>query len=168
MATVTIRPNEDLYDNGTIATSSGSVAYVLIDETALDTGDYITTSAQVSARISFGYTSTELSNATINSITIWVNLINDNLLLACIGENDYTSGAGLFSSGSDNYKYLAFAKNPLTDSDWTLSEIEDLDFGIVYGFSSLKTPVKVYQLYIVVDYTAGGGETPSKKFLFKK
>ena len=59
MATVTIRPNSDEY-KGDLTLSSGTLAYALIDEATLDTGDYVTC-ATFGGQLQVGWTNTGIS-----------------------------------------------------------------------------------------------------------
>jgi hypothetical protein len=159
MATVTIRPNDDL---GTVdfKPSTGSDCYACIDESVLDTGDYIIAGSIDPGEQYYyaGYTSTGLSSETINSITIKFNGSQDVEDTArVLRVNGQTTSIAINKSGS-NWS-VTLSANPATDSAWTVSDLNSLEIG--YLFNASKDIVYIYQHYVEVDYTAAGGGDPS-------
>ena len=154
MATVIIRPNDDL---GTVdfVPSTGSDLYACIDESVLDTGDYIYSSDTTDNRYYAGYTSTGLSSETINSITIKFNGSQDEEDTASVIKvNGQTTSIAINKSGS-NWS-VTLSANPATDSAWTVSDLNSLEIG--YSFEANKDTVYIYQHYVEVDYTSGGAQ----------
>lgn len=152
MATVIIRPSAD-DSKVTILNSSGNTnnLYSYVDEETLDTGDYIYSPSGGFSTIyaQFEWTSSGLTDETINSIKIWINAGNN--VWDFYLEDNANQGDINTSEGS-NYYSLTLTTNPLTSNAWTVNEIENLLAG-VNCFQSFKSTYRLYQMYIVVDYT---------------
>jgi len=171
MSVLTLRPNAD-----SAVEFSPSVTtdhYTLLDEATLDEADYI-----YNAVTGFASTKTEIlgfpnhstESGTINSVTvkckakyILVGSSSVNATIApcvTISSTVYTSATQNLTDSVAEYSY-AWETNPATSSAWSWTEIDDLLGGIrgAQGFTGKNNcrKVYVYQLWVEVDYTAGGG-----------
>lgn len=160
MATVTIRPNSDEY-KADLTLSSGTLAYALIDEATLDTGDYVTCDAYVGGQLTVGWTDTGLSSETINKVTFY--LISSQTGTKDVGHRTAKSfqSWGSATHAGEGVWSIEFTTNPLTTNAWTVSELDALICGFFCEDAENKNDTPVYQFYAVVDYTAGGSDPSS-------
>ena len=158
MATVTLRPNSDEGDNGSVTASTGSTYYGCVDETSLDTGDYITC-LPFGGRCQFGFTSSGLTNETEISVKAWVNT-------DASGNKSFTDANidthVAVSEGSNWYSYT-FTKNPLDDEDWEVADLTSLNIGFAVDDEDAKDSPLVYMFYVVVTYTESSGTSANSE-----
>ena len=157
MATVTIRPNSDIRQSNATK-STGSTFYGCVDEATLDTGDYITL-ANFGGYAIFNHTSTGLTTETINSVTVYANLDNTYGAGSCVTYDEGHTGAwaDTMTQVSGNLYSITYATDPSTGSAWVASDIPTFNAGASpKPDPNYKTTTKIYQFYLVVDYTAGG------------
>lgn len=154
MATVTIRPNSDEY-NSDLTLSSGNVAYVLIDEAVLDTGDYVTCGV-FGGQYQCGWTNTGLTNETINKVKFYIVSSQTGAKRFGVREASSFTKWGVFSHEGDGLWSIELTANPGTSSAWTVSGLDALICGFLCDDIDNKNTTPVYQFYAVVDYTAGG------------
>jgi hypothetical protein len=154
MATVIIRPTSDVYRGGCTDQDGGtSNLYSVIDETVLYTGDYIKSPSGISLFIRFNFSSSGLTNETINKITFnfYVNNKSTSRGLVYLNSTNYYTDISSQSTTDPEFVSLELEKNPYTESAWTVSDINSIDAGVSMTEGSKHTN-KVYQLWIEVDY----------------
>lgn len=150
----TIRPNaggdytQNNYYDGSSHAPDVNMNYTTVDETTLDTGDYVYT-------IMNDWDTYELQNHTtetgsINSVTVYANSAYTVTggyirLVLSIGGVLFQSSDTPVTSG---WKYYSntWASNPSTGVGWTWADIDSLQAGI-YNYTA-----KTSQVYVVVNY----------------
>lgn len=156
MATTTLRPTGDLSNlGGRTSGGSSSNLYAEVDESTLDTGDYIRgTFSGAGWSVRFEWTAPGFaSGTTINSLTVYVVATYAIVSFSLDGTN--TNQIGTVGSGTPTLISKEYTTNPFTSSAWTVSEVNDLDAYILTAAEDAKQSVRAYQIYIVVDYTEG-------------
>ena len=157
MATVTLRPNSDETsetDASYITKSTGSTFYGCVDESTLDTGDYLTYDAAGGFWATFGFTDCGLTDETVNSVTIYAYADND---YGC--PHFYCNGDELWNTTQVSGKLYKYTLTKNGGNDWTASAVDSLKVGFAPGSDpDMKETTNLYQVYVVVDYTAGEGE----------
>ena len=145
MATVTIRPNSDEYKSD-LTLSSGTLAYALIDEATLDTGDYVTC-ATFGGQLQVGWTNTGLSSETINKVTFY--LISSQTGTKTVGHRTTSFQSwGSATHAGEGVWSKEFTTNPRTSSAWTVSELDALICGFLCEDSDNKNTTPVYQFIL--------------------
>ena len=164
MATVIIRPSSDYYKISGISYSTGTSAYILVDEATLDTGDYVSKTSGF-LDVVFGWTDSGLSSETINKVTFYKNALcsngeTNNYLIKCDSDGSNMSLLVGFDNTSGNNYSCECTVNPLTSSAWTVSDIDNLIIGTRSQTASSKDTDILYQFYAVIDYeeSAGGDD----------
>lgn len=151
MATVTIRPD----GNGTYTDWTGD--YTDVDEVTLDENDYVTTDAN-SKKETFTLGDTGLaSGPTINSVKVhiqakYIDFLNKEInILIRSGSTDDT-GAGITLDETTTEYTKTWTTDPDTGAAWTITAVDALEAGI--ASESSAGGGYIYQLWVVVDYTA--------------
>jgi len=153
MATVTLRPNSDEMDTSDashITKSTGSTFYGCVDESTLDTGDYLTYDATGGFWACFGFTDCGLTDETINSVTIYAYADND------YGCPHFTcNDVELWNTTQVSGKLYKYTLTKNGGKDWTASTVDSLKAGFAPSSDpDMKETTNLYQVYVVVDYTA--------------
>ncbi|MCX6747189.1 MAG: MopE-related protein [Candidatus Pacearchaeota archaeon] len=155
--TMIIRPNGYGYRTGwtNVNCPSGYNEWQCVSDTTLNINDYLKDSG--TAKETFTFSNTGLTNAKINSVTLYFyamrNLYSYNSCFEAMiryGNRDYLSGSQLCLGSSWQYVSYIYNKNPATNLPWTISQVEALEAGM----HSLDPNGggRIAQVYAVVEY----------------
>jgi hypothetical protein len=156
-STVTIRPDGQGYYSAwtNTACGSGTSEWQCVDENPFNTTDYLSTSS-ASVGESFSFGNTGLSSVTINSVTLnyYATYSSSSKKmfqpLIRVNSTNYL-GSAKTTTGSWAYYNQTYATNPATNASWTLSQVDNLEAGMM---SYTSNPgAKTAQVYAVVSYT---------------
>ena len=172
MAILILRPNQDSTTHQQ-ACSSGATHYVLIDEETKDEADYLKNPDTLTS------TKTDLydlpnhytESGTINSVTVKLyakyalvgTTSGTTYVKPMIRVSDTNYGDNQALTDSVALYSQTWTTNPYTSAAWTWTQIDALIAGDAltnYATDSknFKTPY-CYQLWVEVDYGAGGGSS---------
>ena len=183
MSVLTLRPNSDSTPLQQNPSTSGS-HYVLIDEVTKDEADYINLiglSEGNAITDIYGFPDHTTESGTINSVTIkayckyvLTGTCTNNATFnpaVKIGSTVYYGGAQNLTNTTALYSYT-WTTNPATTSAWSWTEIDALLAGdaLKNGYTdkdNWRRPYN-YQLWVEVDYTAGGGRKSLLNSLLRK
>ena len=171
MATVTLRPNSDagLYEPNTVdvyntvggVNSYDPPFYVVIDETTVDYGDFIMATNGLGGSL-HGFPSSGIPMVcTVNKVTLYAHMSNGSASNRGFYLNDFNTYYVPDSAegGGESYLHvLELSTNPDTSSPWALTDVNNIEVGHMVGADG-KATVKLFQLYIVIDYTEGQSGT---------
>lgn len=173
MSILTLRPNVDNY-RGLMA-SSGADHYALVDETSLNEADYLWVDGGAASQAvydNFGFPNHSTESETINSVTVKAyckkvvtgtdsNNVTIKPLISISGTGYYGDAQNLTSSTALYTK--AWTTNPATSSAWSWTNIDNLIAGLEltshYTDKNNNVDAICYQLWVEVDYGAGGGSS---------
>lgn len=181
MSVLILRPNSDISGNVLQEVSTGTTHYALVDEATLDEADYTYNRANVSGnaqvRDYYGFPDHTSESGTINSVTVKAYakyiLTGSSSVEATIapfvviGSTVYAGTQQNLTSSTALYS-KQWTTNPATSAAWSWTEIDALVAGdyLKQGYVSKDNSrgAYKYQLWVEVDYTAGGGgPTPAIK-----
>lgn len=171
MSVLTLRPNAN--SSPLEQTVSGGQNYACVDEATIDTADYCyvqgSSATQTKTDI-YSFPNHSSESGIINSVTVkcqckaqksGTGLAYVNPAVK-IGSTVYESGD---QSITENYTYALYSytwtTNPATSSAWSWTEIDALLAGdklsATYTDKNNKSTALIYQLWVEVYYTEGGG-----------
>lgn len=182
MATVTLRPTGDgTYKQWLIYPTTPTTHYDKVDEATPNDGtDYLDSGFDDGAAHDVYDTFLKPSSgipagSTINSVTVYSNglVVPTAAGVKVVWNEALLVGGTLYKGASHNYTSwtttsTTWTTNPKTGAAWTLSDVENLEFGVYgadrYDTIGNETWAQVTAVWLVIDYTP----PPTGKFTFLK
>ncbi len=153
-AKVILRPNaQGVYDSWTNIGCTNSSEWDCVDEASPNINDSVYSNVN-NAKESFLFSDTGLTTEKIFSVTLkYYGVRYGNSFYAYplirVGLTDYIGGLFAFAY-SYAYRNGLYTKNPATNADWTIADVDNLQAGI--ASRSIYGGGKVAQMYAEVEY----------------
>lgn len=164
MSTATYRPNgAGTNTNIEIQYPASTAHYDKVDEASKDDDTTYVYTGSATYRLDTYAFANPTETGIINSITVYAACARSS---SCTGKAKvaiYTSGqaAQYGSEETLGTSYVTYEKawttNPWTSAAWSWSDLNALEIGVSLKGDDSTYVVKCTQVYIVIDYSAGGG-----------